>query len=47
MGALRLGLVTGRPEQGVLVKRAKDLLDYARHQGYKSDELIRIIETLG
>jgi GntR family transcriptional regulator len=39
--------VTGTPEQGALVERAKDLLHYARTHGYKPDELIRIIEQLG
>jgi GntR family transcriptional regulator len=39
--------VTGTPEQGVLVERAKDLLQYARTHGYKPDELIRLIQQLG
>ena len=29
------------------VERFWSRLDFARHQGYKPDELIRIIETLG
>ena len=39
--------VTGTPEQSALVERAKDLLHYARTQGYKPEELITIIERLG
>ena len=39
--------VSGTPQQGAVTARAKDLLAYARSQGYKPDELIRIIETLG
>jgi GntR family transcriptional regulator len=39
--------VTGTPEQGALVERAKDLLHYARAHGYKRDEVIQIIQQLG
>ena len=39
--------VTGTPQQGAVTSRVKDLLDYARTQGYKPDEVVRIIETLG
>ena len=39
--------VAGTPEQGAVITRAKDLLDFARLHGYRSDELIRIIEDLG
>jgi GntR family transcriptional regulator len=39
--------VTGTPEQSALTERAKDLLHYARTQGYKPDELIRLIQQLG
>jgi DNA-binding GntR family transcriptional regulator len=39
--------VTGTPQQSALTERAKDLIHYARTQGYKPDELIRIIEQLG
>jgi GntR family transcriptional regulator len=39
--------VTGTPEHGGVVARARDLLDYARRHGYKRDELIEIIESLG
>jgi len=39
--------VTGTPEQSAVVERAKELLHYARTQGYKPDELIRVIQQLG
>jgi GntR family transcriptional regulator len=39
--------VTGTPEQSAVVERARELLSFARMQGYKPDELIRIIEQLG
>jgi len=39
--------VTGSPEQSTLIERAKELLHYARTQGYKPDELIRLIQQLG
>jgi GntR family transcriptional regulator len=38
--------ITGTPQQGAVTNRVKDLLDYARQQGYKPDELIHIIENL-
>src|SRR5262245_60776127 len=38
--------VTGTPEQSALIERAKDLLHYARTQGYKPDELIHLIRQL-
>ena len=39
--------VTGTLEQGAVITRAKELLDFARQQGYKPDEVLRIIENLG
>ena len=38
--------VTGTPQQGAVIERAKELVAYARTQGYKPDELIRMIEQL-
>jgi GntR family transcriptional regulator len=38
--------VTGTPERGAVVERARDLLHFARTQGYKPDELITIIERV-
>jgi GntR family transcriptional regulator len=39
--------VTGTPEQSALTERVKDLIHYARTQGYKPDELIHLIQQLG
>jgi len=39
--------VTGTPQQSAVTARAKELLLYARSQGYKPDELINIIQQLG
>ena len=38
--------VTGTPERGAVVARAKELLHFARTQGYQPDELITIIQQL-
>jgi GntR family transcriptional regulator len=39
--------VAGSPERGAVVARTKELVRFARHNGYRTDELIRIIESLG
>ena len=39
--------VAGTPERGAVVQRAKELVDFARQQGYRLDELIEIIEDVG
>lgn len=39
--------VTGTPQQSALIERAKDLIHYARTQGYNPAELSRLIEQLG
>jgi len=39
--------VTGTPERGAVVERARELLQFARTHGYKPDELIEIIQQLG
>lgn len=39
--------VAGTPERGALVARARELVRFARQQGYKTDDLIRIIEDVG
>jgi GntR family transcriptional regulator len=38
--------VAGTSERGAVVTRAKELVAFARRQGYRREELIRIIETL-
>src|SRR5881397_3612626 len=39
--------VAATPQQGAVVARARDLVRFARRQGYRLDELIRIIESVG
>lgn len=39
--------VAGSPERGAVIVRAKELVDFARLQGYRRDELVKIIEELG
>jgi len=39
--------VAGTPERGAVVQRAKELVQFARGQGYRLDELVEIIENVG
>jgi GntR family transcriptional regulator len=39
--------VSGTPERGAVVARAKELVEFARRQGYRVDELVTIIEDVG
>jgi DNA-binding transcriptional regulator YhcF (GntR family) len=39
--------VAGTPERGAVVQRAKELVQFARCQGYRLDELVEIIENVG
>lgn len=38
--------VSGTPQRGAVIARARELLTFARKQGYQPDELIAIIEIL-
>jgi GntR family transcriptional regulator len=38
--------VAGTPDQAAVIRRARDLVDFARQHGYQSDELVRIIHDL-
>ena len=38
--------VAGTPERGAVVVRARELVRYARRQGYELDELLRIVEDV-
>jgi GntR family transcriptional regulator len=38
--------VAGTPERGAVIARARDLVRFARQQGYRRDELIRLIEEI-
>ena len=39
--------VAGTPQRGAVVARARELVHFARRQGYKLDELLAIIESVG
>jgi GntR family transcriptional regulator len=39
--------VAGTPERGAVIQQAKELVDLARHHGYRLDELVEIIEHVG
>src|SRR2546423_3926970 len=38
--------VAGTPEKGAVIARARELVRFARQQGYRRDELIRLIEDI-
>jgi GntR family transcriptional regulator len=38
--------VLGTPERGVVVQRARELVELARRHGYRVDELVEIIEDV-
>jgi GntR family transcriptional regulator len=39
--------VAGTPERGAVITRARELVGFARLQGYRLDELVKIIEDIG
>ena len=39
--------VAGTPERGAVIQQAKELVHFARSQGYRTDELIEIIQDVG
>lgn len=38
--------VAGTPQHGAVVKRIRDLVEFCRSQGYRTDEVIAMIESL-
>ena len=38
--------VAGTPERGAVIARARELVHFARQQGYRRDELIQLIEEI-
>jgi DNA-binding transcriptional regulator YhcF (GntR family) len=38
--------VAGTPERGAVLAKARELVEFARDQGYRRDELIELIESL-
>lgn len=39
--------VAGTPERGAVVARARELVSFAKRNGYQPEELARLIESLG
>jgi GntR family transcriptional regulator len=39
--------VAPTPERGAVIQRARELVDFARSQGYRLDELVKIIKDVG
>ena len=46
MGRGRSIRVTGQPEKGLLTAKMKELIELARQQGYRRDELVAMLESL-
>jgi GntR family transcriptional regulator len=46
MGRGRAIRVTGGPAQGAVVTKTKELIEFARHHGYRRDELIALLNRL-
>jgi GntR family transcriptional regulator len=38
--------VAGTPERGAVLAKARDLVQFARKQGFRRDELVRMIQSL-
>jgi GntR family transcriptional regulator len=38
--------VAGSPQQGLVVKRIRELVEFCRLEGYRRDEVVQIIESL-
>jgi GntR family transcriptional regulator len=39
--------IVGTPERGAVVSRINELLEFARHEGYRADEVVAIIQAHG
>ena len=39
--------VAGTPERGAVMQKVRELVEFARHQGYAVDEVVAMIEDLG
>jgi len=39
--------IVGTPERGAVLERIDELLDFARRQGYRSEEVVALIEARG
>jgi GntR family transcriptional regulator len=38
--------VTGTPEKSAVLRQVRDLVEFARHQGYRREDVIQMINTL-
>ena len=38
--------VVGTPQRGAVLAKAQELIDFARHHGFRREEVIQIIESL-
>jgi DNA-binding transcriptional regulator YhcF (GntR family) len=38
--------VAGTPERGAVLEKVRELIAFARHEGYATDELVAMIKTL-
>ena len=38
--------VTGTPEKGAVLRQVRDLVEFARHRGYRREDVIEMIATL-
>ena len=38
--------VSGTPQKSAVLRRVRELVDFARREGYRREDLIRMIETL-
>jgi GntR family transcriptional regulator len=38
--------VTGTPERSAVIARLSELVDFARHQGYRRDDLVTLLQEL-
>jgi GntR family transcriptional regulator len=38
--------VTGSPEKSAVLRRVRDVVEFARHQGYRREDVIEMISTL-
>ena len=46
LGSGRAILVAGTPEQGAVLTRLRDFVEFGRRQGYRREELIAMMESL-
>ncbi|HVA19198.1 MAG TPA: hypothetical protein VMU55_03400 [Solirubrobacteraceae bacterium] len=38
--------VTGSPDRGAVIVKTKELIEFARHHGYRRDEVIALMRRL-